>query len=142
LEKQNQTPCVDYLFAGAGASAILLLMSLDERGLLDGKNIVIVDPDTKLNNDKTYCFWENSDDLIVKRCNHLISHQWEKVRVNSNKPQLLNPMKYFYISSFDLYKELLRIIEKHNILRIYQPILELKKSNDGVSANTPNDTFL
>jgi lycopene beta-cyclase len=143
LENQIQTSYLDYLFAGAGASAILLLMSLDERGLLDGKNIVIIDPDTKLKNDKTYCFWENSDDLIVKRCQHLISHQWEKVRVNSNKPQLLDPMKYFYISSFDLYKELQRIIEKHNILRIHQSVLNLKKmEDDGVAANTTIETFL
>ena len=142
MENQNQTPYVDYLFAGAGASAILLLMSLDERGLLHGKNIVIVDPDAKLNNDKTYCFWENSDALIVKRCNHLISHQWEKVRVNSNKPQLFNPMKYYYISSFDLYKVLQKIIEKHNILRIHQPVLGLEKSENGVSARTPSETFL
>jgi len=142
LENQIQTSYIDYLFAGAGASAILLLMSLDEREMLHGKNIVIIDPDNKLKNDKTYCFWENSDDLIVKRCKHLISHQWEKVSVNSNKPQLLHPMKYFYISSFDLYKELQRIIEKYNILRIHQPVLALKKSEHGVAVITNDDNFL
>ncbi len=130
------------MFAGAGASATLLLMSLDERGMLHGKNIVIIDPDTKLINDKTYCFWENSEDLIVKRCKHLISHQWEKVSVNSSKPQLLSPLKYFYISSFDLYRELQRIIEKYNILRIHQPVLEIKKSEHGVAAITNDETFL
>ena len=142
MENQIQTSYIDYLFAGAGASAILLLMSLDERGMLHGKNIIIIDPDNKLKNDKTYCFWENSEDLIVKRCKHLISHQWEKVSVNSNKPQLLHPMKYFYISSFDLYKELQRIIEKYNILRIHQPVLALKKSEHGVAVITNDDTFL
>ena len=142
MENQIQTSYIDYLFAGAGASAILLLMSLDERGMLHGKNIVIIDPDNKLKNDKTYCFWENSEDLIVKRCKHLINHQWEKVSVNSNKPQLLHPMKYFYISSFDLYKELQRIIEKYNILRIHQPVLALKKSEHGVAVITNDDTFL
>jgi len=142
LENQIQNSNIDYLFAGAGASEILLLMSLDERGMLHGKNIIIIDPDNKLKNDKTYCFWENSEDLIVKRCKHLISHQWEKVSVNSNKPQLLHPMKYFYISSFDLYKELQRIIEKYNILRIHQPVLEFKKSEHGVAVITNDDTFL
>ncbi len=142
MENQIQTSYIDYLFAGAGASAILLLMSLDERGMLHGKNIIIIDPDNKLKNDKTYCFWENSEDLIVKRCKHLINHQWEKVSVNSNKPQLLHPMKYFYISSFDLYKELQRIIEKYNILRIHQPVLALKKSEHGVAVITNDDTFL
>lgn len=142
MENQIQTSYIDYLFVGAGASAILLLMSLDERGMLHGKNIVIIDPDTKLKNDKTYCFWENSDNLIVKQCKHLISHQWEKVRVNSNKSQLLSPMKYFYISSLDLYKELQRIIEKYNILRIHQPVLDLKKMEYGVAANTTNESFL
>ena len=142
MENQIQTSYIDYLFAGAGASAILLLMSLDERGMLHGKNIIIIDPDNKLKNDKTYCFWENSEDLIVKRCKHLINHQWEKVSVNSNKPQLLHPMKYFYISSFDLYKELQRIIEKYNILRIHQPVLALKKSEHGVAVITNDETFV
>jgi hypothetical protein len=50
LETQIQTSHIDYLFVGAGASAILLLMSLDERGMLHEKNIVIIDPDTKLIN--------------------------------------------------------------------------------------------
>lgn len=138
---ENQIAIIDYLFAGAGASATLLLMSLDKRNLLDGKNIVIIDPDTKLKNDKTYCFWENSDDSIVKSCNHLISYEWDKVSVNANKPEFLEPMKYFHISSIDLYNELQKIIKKYNILRIHNPVVQLKNTNYGVEVKTKNETI-
>ena len=51
---QNHFTKVDYLFAGAGASATLLLMNMEKQGLLKDKKILILDPDAKDDNDKTY----------------------------------------------------------------------------------------
>ena len=101
---QNHYTKVDYLFAGAGASATLLLINMEKQGLLKDKKILILDPDTKHNNDKTYCFWSEQNEQLILNCRHLISHQWEEVCVNRNKQESLLPKKYFHITGIDVYK--------------------------------------
>ena len=85
MPSQIEFPITDYLFAGAGASATLLLMSMERQGMLKGKNIIIVDPDSKTVNDKTYCFWGENDKWPALQCQHLISRQWDKISVNQQK---------------------------------------------------------
>ncbi len=124
MARYTQVAKLDYLFVGAGASTSLLLMRLEHHGLLSGKNILILDPDDKLNNDKTYCFWTNQNDQLAQGCAHLISHQWEKVRVNQNQQESLLPQKYFHISSLDLYNELRRIVQKYDIMRLQRSVID------------------
>ncbi len=83
---------IDYLFIGAGASTTLLLLNLKKKGLLFDKNIIIIDPDFKDKNDKTFCFWSTCDDLIYHDCKHLISYSWDAMYVNNYEPTLLNPL--------------------------------------------------
>jgi lycopene beta-cyclase len=123
---------IDYLFAGGGASATLLLMQMEKDGLLLGKSIVIIDPDTKTVNDKTYCFWENANETLVHNCQHLISKQWQNVSVNQNTPEELLPMEYFHISSVDLYNELQKIISRNNITRVHEQVNTLESFEDTV----------
>ena len=59
--QQQEPRRVDYLFAGAGAAASLLLLSLERRGLLQEKRIAVLDPDDKKRDDKTFCFWCSPD---------------------------------------------------------------------------------
>jgi lycopene beta-cyclase len=48
----------DYIFCGFGLSALVVLEELFDAGLDDGKNILIIDPQSDSKNDKTWCFWE------------------------------------------------------------------------------------
>jgi lycopene beta-cyclase len=141
MSMQNHYTKVDYLFAGAGASATLLLMCMEKQGLLKDKKILIVDPDTKQNNDKTYCFWSEQNEEITLRCQHLISHQWDEVSVNRKDQESLLPKKYFHISGIDVYKELRRIIDQYNLQRIQSSVIELTAIENGVKVNTDNEIF-
>jgi lycopene beta-cyclase len=136
VSNQTQFPTVDYLFAGAGASATLVLMSMEQRGLLQDKNIVILDPDSKSTNDKTYCFWNNPNEGIALECRHLISYQWENSSVNLNKSESLYPMRYFHISSCDLYSELQRIISTYSIKRIQSSVLTTEAIENGIKVKS------
>ena len=133
---QNHHTKVDYLFAGAGASATLLLMCMEKQGLLKDKKILILDPDTKNNNDKTYCFWSEQNEQLTLQCRHLISHEWDEVRVNRNEQESLLPKKYFHISGIDVYKELRRIIDQHHLQRIQSSVIELTPIENGVKVIT------
>ena len=102
----------DYLFAGAGASASLLLLALHKRGLLRGKKVLILDPDAKLQNDKTYCFWARLEEPLLADLGPLINAQWSKLEVAGQPPQDLDNQVYARISSLTLYEHLRRLGEQ------------------------------
>lgn len=128
----------DYIFAGAGAAASLLLLRMEQRGLLDGKKIVVIDPDTKSKNDKTFCFWSTSEELKALQCGHLISHEWANVRMTKNKPESLETMKYSLISSLDVYSELKRILKKYGIERQHSEVKAIHSTGNGLNVETEN----
>ena len=138
---QDPTTKVDYLFSGAGASATLLLLNMEKQGLLQDKKILIIDPDTKHNNDKTYCFWSEQNEPLTLLCRNLISHQWDEVSVNRNIKESLLPKKYFHISSIDVYKELRRIINQYNFQRIEGSVIEMINIENGVKVITDSSAW-
>jgi lycopene beta-cyclase len=138
---QNHYTKVDYLFAGAGASATLLLMCMEKHGLLKDKKILILDPDTKHNNDKTYCFWSEQDEALAIQSQHLISHQWDEVCVNRNQQESLLPKKYFHISGIDVYNELRHIIDQHNLKRVQSSVIELAPNENGIKVITDKEIW-
>jgi lycopene beta-cyclase len=138
---QDPTTKVDYLFSGAGASATLLLLNMEKQGLLQDKKILIIDPDTKQNNDKTYCFWSEQNEPLTLLCRNLISHQWDEVSVNRNIKESLFPKKYFHISSIDVYKELRRIINQYNFQRIQGSVIEMTAIENGVKVITDSNIW-
>ncbi len=133
----------DYLFAGAGASTTLLLMSMEKRGMLYNKSIAIIDPDDKSKNDKTYCFWAKHDDDISIACKDLISYRWNKIIVNKNIEESLEPLEYLHITGQDVYTELKRIIQQYNIHRVHDSVDLIQKENDyiHVHSNKTNNTY-
>ncbi|MFZ4544621.1 MAG: beta-carotene 15,15'-dioxygenase, Brp/Blh family [Saprospiraceae bacterium] len=133
---QYQNSQVDYFFAGSGASAILLILSMERRGLLLGKRIAIADPVSKHKNDKTYCFWGNPRELPASHCQHLSSHQWEKVSINRKQAETLLPFKYFHISSIDLYTELHRLTQEFGMQLIQSSVNALDAGENGVLIQT------
>lgn len=136
MSVQNHHSKVDYLFAGAGASATLLLMCMEKQGLLKDKKILILDPDNKYRNDKTFCFWSGQNEQLTIQCRHLITHQWDEVSVNRNEQESLHPKKYFHIAGIDVYKELRRIIDQHQLQRIQGSVIELTPTENLVKVIT------
>ena len=140
--KQVKDELLDYLFIGAGASVTHLLMSLKRRGLLDGKKCLVLDPDTKKINDKTYCFWATAEEEITIACDHLIDYRWSKVSVNRAEPELLLPMKYMQISSLRLYEETRRILGEHAIEQLQERVLTVSATELGVHVVTDKQEFV
>lgn len=80
MPTNNTSGKVDFLFVGGGASATLLLLSMEKNGLLNGKQIVVIDPDDKSKNDKTFCFWTSKKEQASLLCAPIISHEWTNFR--------------------------------------------------------------
>lgn len=104
----------DYIFAGFGASSCILVHELSRKGLLENKSILAIDPSEKKVNDKTYCFWAEENDEIIKDFAPLASHSWSKVAIDQNPAQRISPLTYYHINSLDLYNSAKKILERHN----------------------------
>jgi len=121
----------DFIFAGYGAAASLVLLQLHQKNALDKVSILIIDPEKKNKNDKTFCFWANNDDAIVKDLKHLIKHTWSSVLIQNAGHSPLAPLSYHHISSIDLYREVQQI-EKPNWDRLLYPVSQIAR--DQISA--------
>ncbi len=141
MKPTNNIQVYDYVFIGAGASTILLLLSLERNTQLQDKNILIIDPDRKDQNDKTYCFWGNDQEPSIQNIGHIISHRWNSFAVNQSLTEKTNNLEYFHIKGIDLYQELNRIIQKYNISRSYLSVNELKENNDHTQVFSENETW-
>ncbi len=137
----NSTQLYDYAFAGAGASTTLLLMSLERRGLLQNKLVLIIDPDEKLKNDKTYCFWSNTSDAIANNCEAIISYKWNKIIVNNDVQESISPLAYSHVSGSDVYNELRRIIHTYNITRLNDSVFKIENENEVINIHTNGTTY-
>ena len=121
----------DYIFAGYGAAASLLILQLHNKNLLNELSILIVDPERKNKNDKTFCFWANDDEDIVKDLKHLIKHTWSNVLIQDDVNIPLAPLTYHHISSIDLYNDLLKLEKKYVWDRLICPVDEVSSDEIG-----------
>ena len=106
---------VDYVFIGLGAANSLIIRQMYHQGLLIDASIVIIDPDEKLLNDKTFCFWATEQELQDLGLTSLISHQWSKLGIGDKLIQSVSPYHYHHISSIALYDELRDILSTCNV---------------------------
>lgn len=104
----------DFVFVGAGASTSLLLMALQRRDLLRQCKVLIVDGDSKLKNDKTYCFWAQKEEAILEHLAGLIGHQWSNIEVAGQSSKRLDDQVYARVSSLQLYEYLRRLAAREN----------------------------
>lgn len=126
----------DYLFVGSGTSAALLLMSMERKGLLNDKKIVIIDPDEKAINDKTFCFWTNYDEQSNLLCSHLISKEWNSFRKQDGTIESEPSLRYNMVKSIDLYNEMKRIAFNYSITIVQETVTHLSTQSEGVLVNT------
>ena len=93
----------DFLFVGLGASNCLLILRLHENGILNDKTFAVIEPNSKSINDKTFCFWATEEELLRLKLNKLVSKSWDCLEIGGIAKQVINPLRYYYVKSIDLY---------------------------------------
>lgn len=130
----------DYIFSGLGLSAMMIIIKMVEGGILLDKNILIIEPDDKNLNDRTWCFWEedNGDwDIIVK-------HKWSKAFFKNEFVAIdcLNGSFYKMIESKSFYDYYKKITEDYNIEWIKDKVISFEEENDSVIVKTQGKNYL
>jgi lycopene beta-cyclase len=120
----NTQPQYDFIFAGKGASAALVVIELEKRNLLDSKKILIVNPIKDSSNNKNFCFWTEENGEVKKELMPFIEHSWSKIQLNNGKEESLNPTAYNHIPNSILVEKANAILEKHTAQVLFETVTE------------------
>ena len=91
----------DYILAGGGLSGLTLALKLQEK--LPQKKVLIIDQDTKCQNDRTWSFWALPNHSIPK----IACKKWKKIRIgdtHSSTTLKIEPYEYQTIRGIDFYQ--------------------------------------
>ena len=118
-----------YGLIGLGAANSLLLLRMEKEGLLAESSVVIFDHSFKAVNDKTYCFWANSENEVVNDLSLEIKHSWPKVVSQHQQPEVLEHDRYYMVESLALYERTQRLIDKypHNVKVIREEVTDIEE---------------
>ncbi len=114
---------------------------MEKKQLIQDKTILVIDPNTKLENDKTFCFWASENDDILNDYKYLISHEWSNIQINDNSEESINPLKYYHINSIDLYDSCRNLAQKRNITILEKKVLSVEQK-DQLHIKTDESTIL
>lgn len=121
----------DYVIIGGGLAGMQLALAFAKKIFFEDKNIAIIEPNEKVENDRSWSFWEKGTGNWEK----LIHHRWEKGSfISESKTYNLDLGKYSYktIRSEDFYAHAKRQIQlSSNIVWI----------SDSVNAVDGNEIF-
>jgi lycopene beta-cyclase len=131
----------DYIFTGAGLSALMTVYKMVLSGKFENKRILLLDENAKVTNDRTWCFWAEKISIWEPS----ISKKWDSAlfaNADFKRNLALNPYQYNKIQGLDFYNQVLEWIAKQkNIDFIQEKVLEIEESESIVLVKTENQSF-
>ena len=131
----------DYIIAGAGLSGLSLAYRLRKSESHKNASILLLDKDTKQNNDRTWCFWSKKKDLF----DEINFKVWPRIQFadeHINKTFDIAPYKYKMIRGIDFYNHVLsflRSCDKTDF--ISTDIKAIHDQNSEVTVETDLETY-
>ncbi len=94
----------DVILIGAGGAGMCLLHAMQHSGYLDDTSLLVLEPDAKTDNDRTWCFWADDVDPILAGPGRQASHSWHYAEAGGRLHKL-HPYRYHHLRSADLYRQ-------------------------------------
>ena len=131
----------DYIIVGAGASGLMTAYRMCSDTFFDDKNILLIDVEKKSKNDRTWCFWEDSEG----EWDGILTTSWKKIAFKSEdfcKDDNIAPYQYKMIKSIDFYNTVWNLIDtKENITFSKNIVSNIKQEADKATILTDTNTF-
>ncbi len=131
----------DYIFTGAGLSALMTVYKMVVSGKFQNKRILLLDENAKQTNDRTWCFWAEASSIWEPS----ISKKWNSALFANANFQLnldLHPYRYSKIQGLDFYNQVWKLISKQeNIDFVQEKILEIEESETIILVKSENQSF-
>lgn len=138
---QQPSKKYDYIIAGAGCAGLSLLyrMLLDKD--LSSKEILVLDKEEKVNNDRTWCFWEKGAGVFEG----LVTHEWKTLEFkNTAFAKRFNLTQYSYkmIRGIDFYEFVLSFAKNFkNVSFQYEDLTAIYAENDYAVVQTASTKY-
>jgi lycopene beta-cyclase len=130
-----------YIFAGAGLSSLMTVYRMAVSGRFSGKKILLINPDSKRTNDRTWCFWQAGAgewDSIVYRSWHtaLFAHG------SFSKKLDFDSYQYKMVRGIDFYSFVFQELSKHkNIEFVKQKVTGFADAGQHVLVKTETANY-
>jgi lycopene beta-cyclase len=138
---KNTMKQYDYIFTGAGLSALMTVYKMVLSGKFQNKRILLLDENAKKTNDRTWCFWTETSSIWEPS----ISKKWNSALFADADFQLnldLHPYQYNKIQGLDFYNQVFELIAKQkNIDFVQEKVLEIDESESIVLVKTEKQSF-
>lgn len=131
----------DYIIVGGGASGLMMAYRMSNDPFFGDKSILILDKQKKINNDRTWCYWETERD----EWNGIVSASWKNIifksELNSAKESIA-PYQYKMIRSKDFYSKIWAHLEtKATITFEVANVLSIHQRDNEASVITDDKIF-
>jgi lycopene beta-cyclase len=130
----------DYIIAGAGCAGLSLAYHLSQSHLRD-KSILLIDRVTKDQNDRTWCFWEASENPFES----VVYRQWPSVHFYGADAHLtldLAPYRYKMIRGLDFYQFVKEKLLAHpSVEWVHDTIHTIDENGAGAKVTTESSTY-
>ena len=131
----------DFVIAGGGCAGLSLAWHMQEAGLLKNKRLLIVDQDSKTENDRTWCFWEKEPGPFEHLVHHAWHHAWFFGPAWSEKMNLA-PYSYKMIRADAFYSFVKKALsEEKNIAFRQEVILDIRDQGDHAGIKTTENQY-
>lgn len=113
----------DYLIIGGGLAGLQLALNIGRDRFFEQKTVAVIDPSLKVENDKTWCFWEPGKSEWDK----ITYKSWNKGSFKSLDKDIkleLDPYNYKMVRSIDFYEYVKSILNNSPNITFLQDEIE------------------
>ncbi|MEC4003405.1 lycopene cyclase family protein [Flavobacterium sp. SUN052] len=130
----------DYIFTGSGLSALMTVYEMILSNNFDNKSILLIDDNPKKSNDRTWCFWDDSNLFDA-----IISKKWDNALYadeNFRRNLKLQPYQYKMIRGLDFYNLVLDLISNQkNIHFLNQKVIDFDELENYCIVKTETENY-
>ncbi|MDI1317666.1 lycopene cyclase family protein [Flavobacterium sp.] len=130
----------NYIFTGSGLSALMTVYQMILSGKFKDKTILLLDENPKKTNDRTWCFWDNTnlfDEIISKRWNTALFAD-----ANFQRNLNLNRYQYKMMRGLDFYNLVFDLIsQQENIFFINKKVISFEELGSHCLVTTESENY-
>jgi lycopene beta-cyclase len=131
----------DYLIVGGGAAGLSLAYHIAQEPRLANKRVLLIEPEAKSQNDRTWSFWADEPGLF----DGIVAHEWRQIAFRSpgfERTIDLGRYRYKTINGLDYYRFVHRALAANpQFTMLSGTVGVLENLPAGVRAITSADTF-